>query len=99
MQVLEAELEQRWHTMFAALAAGDDVSPAQRLRAEGIMEAAVLMATATPEALVEAMDRCYRSVYGRGIADDFGVDWQDFFTFPQIPAMATRAPVYPSTKD
>lgn len=99
MQVLEAELEQRWRSMFAALAAGDDVSPGQRLRTEGIMEAAVLMAVATPEALIEKMDRCYRCANGRGIADDFGIDWQDFFTFPQIPAMATRAPVYPSTKD
>jgi hypothetical protein len=45
------------------------------------------------------MDRCYRSVYGRGIADDFGEDWQGFFIFPQIPAMAERAPVYPSTRD
>ena len=99
MQVLETELEQRWRTLFTALAAGDDVSPTQRLRAEGIMEAAVLMDVATPGALVDAMDRCYRSVYNRGIADDFGDDWQDFFTFPQIPAMAQRAPVYPSTKD
>ena len=63
------------------------------------MEAAVLMDVATPAALLDAMDHCYRSVYNRGIADDFGGDWQDFFTFPQIPAMAQRAPVYPSTKD
>ena len=99
MQVLEAELEQRWLAMFAALAGGDDVSPAQRLRAEGIMEAVVLMEIASPDTLVDAMDRCYRSHYDHGIAEDFGDDWRDFFPFPQIPAMARRAPVYPSTKD
>lgn len=99
MQVLETELEQRWQAMFSALADGDDVSPTERLRTEGMMEAAVLMSVATPESLSGAMDRCYQSVYGRSIAEDFGDDWQDFFTFPQIPAMAKRAPVYPSTKD
>lgn len=99
MQVLEAELEQRWRALFAALEAGDDASPTQRLRTEGMMEAAVLVTTATPETLTGAMDRCYRSVYGRSIAEDFGGDWQEFFPFPQIPAMAKRAPVYPSTKD
>jgi hypothetical protein len=99
MHVLEAELQQRWGAMFTALAGGDDVSPAQRLRAEGLMEAAVLIAIATPETLVVAMDCCYRAAYSRSIAKDFGDDWQVFFPFPQIPAMAKRAPVYPSTKD
>ncbi|MCB1704461.1 MAG: hypothetical protein KDI17_06340 [Halioglobus sp.] len=99
MQVLIAELQTRWQAMFTALVAGDDVSPAQRLRTEGLMEAAVLMSVATPAALTDAMDRCYQSAYGCSIADHFGADWQDFFPFPQIPAMAKRAPVYPSTKD
>ena len=85
--------------MFAALASGDDVSPAQRLRTEGMMESAVLIAIATPGELVDAMERCYQAAYGRGISDDFGADWQEFFPFPQIPAMAQRAPVYPSTRD
>lgn len=99
MHQLEAELEQRWRAIFIALAGGDDVSPTQRLRAEGMMEAAVLLAITTPERLVTAMDNCYRAVYGHSLRDDFGDDWQDFFPFPQIPAMAKRAPVYPSTKD
>jgi hypothetical protein len=99
MQALIAELESRWRSMFTALAAGDDVPPAQRLRAEGMMEAAVLIAAATSEALLDDMDRCYRSAFGRGISQEFGEDWQAFFPFPQIPAMAVRAPVYPSTKD
>ncbi len=99
MQVLQTELEQRWQSMFAALAGGDDVPPSQRLRAEGMMEAAVLLGLATPEALVASMDRCYKAAYGRGISEEFGADWQEFFPFPQIPAMMQRAPVYPSTRD
>jgi hypothetical protein len=85
--------------MFTALAGGDDVPPSQRLRAEGMMEAAVLSAVATPEALSQSMDRCYQDAFGRSISDDFGADWEEFFPFPQIPAMARRAPVYPSTHD
>jgi len=99
MHALQIELEQRWRAMFAALAAGDDVPPAQRLRAEGMMEAAALLGVATREELLAAMDRCYRDSYGHGIGDDFGTDWDVFFPFPQIPAMARRAPVYPSTRD
>ena len=99
MHVLQTELEQRWQSMFAALAGGDDVPPSQRLRAEGMMEAAVLLGVATPFALVASMDRCYRAAFGQGIDEEFGPDWQAFFPFPQIPAMMQRAPVYPSTRD
>jgi hypothetical protein len=83
VDVLQTEIEQRWRTMFAALAAGDDVPPSQRLRAEGMMEAAVMLGIATPDVLIEAMDRCYRGVFGCGLDE----------------AMSKRAPVYPSTRD
>lgn len=99
MHLLQTELEQRWRTMFTALACGDDVPPSQRLRAEGMMEAAVLLGIATPAALMASMDQCYRDEYGEGFGEVFGTDWQDFFPFPQIPAMSRRAPVYPSTKE
>lgn len=99
MDLLQTEIEQRWRTMFAALAAGDDVPPSQRLRAEGMMEAAALLGIATPDALVDAMECCYRAVFGCGLDDAFGEDWQVFFPFPQIPAMSKRAPVYPSTRE
>ena len=99
MHVLQTELEQRWRAMFSVLAGGDDVPPAQRLRAEGMMEAADLLGIATREVLLATMDRCYRDVNGRGIDEEFGSDCQDFFPFPQIPAMAKRAPVFPSTRD
>jgi hypothetical protein len=99
MNDLMAELERRWRWMFTALAGGGDLPPACRLRAEGMMEAAVLLHLATPGELLLAMDDCYRAAYGRGMAEDFGEDWQDFQHFPQIPAVARRAPVYPSTTD
>ncbi len=99
MHVLETELEQRWRSMFLALAAGDDVPPTARLRTEGVMEAVALQGITSREELLRAMDRCYREAFGQGVADDFGEDWEAFFPFPQIPAMARRAPVYPSTKD
>ena len=99
MDALQTELERRWRLMFAALTAGDDVPPAMRLRTEGMMEAAVLLQCAAPAGLQRAMDDCYRTACGQGIAEQFGDDWQDFFPFPQIPAMGRRAPVYPSTRD
>ena len=88
MDVLQTEIEQRWCTMFTALAAGDDVPPSQRLRAEGMMEAAVMLGIATPDVLIEAMDSCYRAVFGCGLDEACGEDWQAFFPFPQIPAMS-----------
>ena len=81
------------------LAAGDDVPPSQRLRAEGLMEAALLAREATPEEIETAMDHCYREAFGRTLVEDFGADWRDFYPFPQIPAVAARAPVYPSASD
>ena len=47
METLTQELTRRWSAMFAALAAGDDVPPSRRLRAEGVMEAALLLGAAT----------------------------------------------------
>lgn len=96
---LMTELGLRWQAMFAALVAGDDVPPAQRLRTEGMMEAAALLDAAPIEDILAAMDACYRAAYGCGIAQDFGDQWQDFYPFPQIPAMGKRAPVFPSTSD
>jgi hypothetical protein len=96
MHELEAELEARWNAMFSNLAGGADVPPTQRLRTEGMMEAAALLGVATPARLTAAMERCYLEAFGRGIDEDFGDGWQEFFPFPQIPAMGVRAPVYPS---
>ena len=73
--------------------------PTLRLRAEGMMEAVVLLGLASREELVEAMDRCYRVAFGRDMVEDFDQDWREFYPFPQIPAVGRRAPVYPSTRD
>ncbi|MEE4147023.1 MAG: hypothetical protein V2I26_19615 [Halieaceae bacterium] len=99
MQQLLQEIESRWTTMFTALAGGDDVPPSLRLRAEGLMEAAVLTGAAGAEQLDRAMNEHYRQAYGRSLAEDFGEDWRGFHPFPQIPAMGLRAPVYPGTRD
>ena len=58
MGSLMTELEKRWRGMFVALAGGGDLPPAKRLRAEGLMEAAVLAGEATEAEVVEAMGRC-----------------------------------------
>lgn len=99
MSPLLTEVQQRWRLMFSTLAAGNDLPPTQRLRTEGLMEAVVLSGEQTAQWLHADMDAAYREVYGRALADDFGLDWQDFYPFPQIPAVTKRAPVYPSTSE
>ena len=99
MSTLLTELESRWQRIFSALAAGSDVAPSLRLRTEGLMEAAILSQTASAEQLTEQMAAYYLAAFDRSLTQDFGEDWQEFFPFPQIPAMAKRAPVYRSTKD
>lgn len=93
------EIEQRWERQFQALARGCDVSPSQRLRLEGLMEAAVLCGIAQREHLQQAMSQSYYKVNGVTFVDEFGDDWQTFFEFPQIPAMMRRAPVVPTTSE
>jgi len=99
MAALLTELEIRWRKIFEALANGADVAPSLRLRTEGLMEAAVLAGEATAEGVSQAMADAYEVSFGRSLAQDFDPGWQEFFPFPQIPAMAKRAPVYPSTLD
>jgi len=93
------ELDTRWRKIFNALANGSDVAPTLRLRTEGLMEATALVGEATEEEMSRAMAAAYNDIFGRSLAEDFDESWQDFFPFPQIPAMAKRAPVYPSTPD
>lgn len=99
MQLMMDELQQRWQSMFAALARGDDMPPGKLLRTEGMMEAAVLAGVCSEADLTRAMDACFQQAFGRSLSQSFGEDWRVFFPFPQIPAFAQRAPVYPSTKD
>ncbi len=99
MSPIVEELTRRWAALFGASLRGDDIPPGERLRAEGMMEAAVLLDIASAAELQERMARCYEEISGRSLATEFGDDWAAFFSFPQIPAMAARAPVYPSTPD
>ena len=97
MSELHAEVHARWRQMFTALAAGSDVPPSLRLRTEGLMEALALLGEVEPDVLQQQMDEVYSEVIGQSLAEDFGGRWQDFYPFPQIPAMGRRAPVFPST--
>ena len=92
-------LRKRWLTAFAQLNEGEDWPPGSRMRTEGMMEAVVLLQPDSRERLITAMDECYREIFDCGLDDAFGKDWQQFYPFPQIPAMMRRAPVYPSTSD
>lgn len=99
MSAIVEELSRRWHAMFSDLQRGDDLPPGARLRTEGMMEAAVLAGAASAEELQAMMAESYQAITGSSLAEEFGEDWSEFFAFPQLPAMARRAPVYPSTKD
>ena len=99
MTTLLSHIEQRWRAQFDALVAGADVAPGHRLRLEGLVEAAVLIGEVDTEQLTQRMDTVYKASFGRSIAEDFGDDWRVLFPFPQVPAMAARAPVVPTTKD
>ncbi|MEP1473149.1 MAG: hypothetical protein ABJK20_03940 [Halieaceae bacterium] len=97
--MLLAELQQRWQAAFAALARGDDLAPGRRYRMEGMMESAALLEPGSEADISEAMAAAYLRQFGNNLAQDFGQDWQQFYPFPQIPAVMKRAPVYPSTTD
>ena len=98
-EVLMLALRQRWLSAFTKLHEGEDWPPGCRMRTEGMMEALVLLQPDSTERQITAMDGCYREVFGCGLDETFGKDWQLFYPFPQIPAMMRRAPVYPSTSD
>ena len=99
MNIIVEELSRRWRTMFSQLQRGDDLPPGTRLRAEGMMEAASLSGMATAAELQALMAVHYEEVMGTPLDKEFGPDWCEFFPFPQIPAVARRAPVFPSTGD
>ncbi|MDO8862634.1 hypothetical protein Q6D67_13065 [Haliea sp. E1-2-M8] len=99
MHRLIETIDQRLVALLSQLAAGLDAPPGHRLRLEGLMEAAVLLEIASAAELRALLEGRYREAFGRSLEDDLGEDWLAFFPFPQIPAMARRAPVFPSTRD
>jgi hypothetical protein len=94
-RALLEELKNRWCSIFSRLASGGEVPPSLRLRAEGMMEALVLLQLATVDELQSAMATCYADYYSAPLP----VDWRELFPFPQIPGYGRRAPVYPSTRE
>jgi len=96
---LIVEIETRLMTLFTALAAGDDASPSQVLRLEGLLEAAVLLQISAESDLTLTMQNIYQQAHGRSLEEDAGEQWRQLYRFPQIPAIAKRAPVHPSTSD
>lgn len=99
MHKLIDSIDQRLQALLSQLGAGLDAPPGQRLRLEGMMEAAVLAEIASEAELRALLEARYREAFGRTLEDDLGEGWRSFFPFPQVPAMARRAPVFPSTRD
>lgn len=99
MQRLLQEIEQRLSGLFRRLSEGDDAPPSMVLRLEGLMEAAAILEQATPEALQELINAAHTTVNGESLDIRLGADWRRRYPFPQLPVIADRAPVYPSTKD
>ncbi|MFT7289396.1 MAG: hypothetical protein ACI87W_003526 [Halieaceae bacterium] len=99
MNALFDEIQNRWRALFERLAAGDDAPPAQRLRLEGLMEAAVLTGAADVAELRAAMARVHLEVFAETFAARLGEDWEQAHPFPQIPAFAQCAPVSPAGAD
>jgi hypothetical protein len=99
VQKLMDTIDQRLQALLSQLCAGLDAPPGQRLRLEGLMEAAVLTGSASEGELRSLLEARYREAFERTLEEDLGEGWEFFFPFPQIPAMARRAPVFPSTRD
>lgn len=93
------ELARRWVHMLQRVAAGDDIPPSLRLRAEGLMEALVLGGEASAEELQSAMCGCHLQELGHSLDSVLGGHWREHYPFPQIPFFQQRAPVYPSTRE
>ena len=99
MDAIRKELEARWQAMLERAVAGDDLPPALRLRAEGLMEALALTGAAEPAALTAAMAEAWERAVGEPLAATLGEDWETVHPFPAIPFYQARAPVVPSTSD
>lgn len=96
---LDKEVARRWQAMLAAVAAGEDIPPGQRLRAEGLMEALVILRVRSGEELQQEMADAYSEMLGRSLEHDLGVDWRRDFPFPEIPFFMRRAPVHRGGSD
>ena len=99
MDPLLEEIDGRLRALVARLDGGDDAPPAQRLRLEGLLEAAVISGIAQREALQARVADAFTAVTGRSLDDTLGEDWRDLHPFPQLPLYMRRAPVVPGGGD
>lgn len=95
---LYTEIETRLRRLLERLAAGDDAPPGQRLRLEGLCEAAVLAGECDSAAIDELLDDLHRELRDRSLVEVLGDDWRRAHPFPELPLFMDRAPVSPSTK-
>ncbi len=96
---LNEAIARRWQGMLEAVASGEDIPPGQRWRAEGLMEALVLLGARDGDELQQAMADAYADAIGRSLEDDLGAGWREDYPFPEIPFFQRRAPVHRSGRD
>ncbi len=87
----------RLRRLLTDLAAGHDAPPGQRLRLEGLCEAAVMVGELSSHELDELLERLHLEYLGAPLSASLGDDWRTYHPFPQLPLYMRRAPVSPST--
>ncbi|MEL7043842.1 MAG: hypothetical protein AAGL66_02335 [Pseudomonadota bacterium] len=99
MSLIAEEIEARLRRLLADLAAGDDAPPADRLRLEGLCEAAVLTGELASRDLDVLLERLHSEYFDTSLSASLGADWRVYHPFPQLPLYMRRAPVSPSTPE
>jgi hypothetical protein len=100
-------IKQRLVLIFTAYQRGEDVSPAQLYRAEGVVEACCDLGLTTQDQALRLMDDTYQQVFNQPpppMYKNLGYKNSGYkqegdkkgLAF-KIPALMKRAPVYPST--
>lgn len=96
-------LRERLQVIYTRLAAGEDVPPALRLKAEGYAEAGLELGLASAEEIALLIDGAHAERFGQAVADVFPFSARDCVDSARrsvmIPARMRRAPVYPTTQD
>lgn len=95
---LLAEIDRRLQQFFREQRDGSNSSPAARFELEGMLQAAVLIGSATERQLWQRLSNSFEAINGSALAPQFQNSWADG-EFPALPVQGQRAPVYPTTKD
>jgi hypothetical protein len=92
------ELTRRLIAILESLKAGDDATPAARLKAEGFAEAGLVMGLVSVAELACMLDESYRQVLGATVGELFpfsAADCVDATNLQfRLPVRWQRAPVY-----